>query len=250
MRRFLASLTLLLLAMCHLQAVAAEANVAVAANFSAPMKRIAQLFEADTGHALKLSFGSTGQFYTQIVNGAPFDMLLAADDETPALLEKNGHAVDRSRFTYATGRLALWSRTPDLVDGRNDVLVSGAFDKIAIANPRLSPYGAAAQAVLQKLKLTDKLSGKVLEAGNITQAFQFVASGNAQIGFVALSQIRENGRLREGSMWLVPEHMHDALRQDAVLLVRGKNNDAAQQLLAYLKTEKAREVMRAFAYTH
>lgn len=230
------------------KAHAAEVQVAVAANFTAPMKLVAQDFERDSGHKATLAFGATGQFYAQIRNGAPFAVLLAADDETPHRLEKEGFGIAGTRFTYATGRLVLWSRRPSYVDAQGEVLRSAPFNRIAIANPKLAPYGAAAMETLEKLGLRERILPKVVEGSNITQTFQFVASENAPLGFVALSQVFENGRIKEGSGWVVPTGMHALIRQDAVLLNPGKDNPAALALLKYLQTEKARALIRSFGY--
>jgi len=237
------------LAWCFsITALAAEVSVAVAANFTAPMKVIAQDFERDTGHRALLAFGATGQFYAQIRNGAPFEVFLAADDETPQKLENEGFGVAGSRFTYATGRLVLWSKKPGLVDPQGDVLRRLQFDKIAMSNPKLSPYGAAAVEALTRIGLHDRILAKAVEGSNITQTFQFVASGNADLGFVALSQVFENGRIKEGSAWVVPAAMHAPIRQDAVLLKPGRDNAAALALLKYLQTPKARATILSFGY--
>ena len=228
--------------------VAAELPVAVAANFSAPMQVIARDFERETGHRLALAFGSTGQLYAQIRHGAPFAVLLSADDETPRTLEREGLAVAGSRFTYATGRLVLWSPHAGGVDDRGDVLRHGAFDKLAIANPKLAPYGRAAVEVLDHLGLRQQVAPKLVEGASITQAFQFVASAGAQLGFVALSQVHQDGRIRAGSGWLVPVSMHTPIRQDAVLLNPGRHNGAAVALLKHLQSEKAQAVIRSFGY--
>ena len=228
--------------------MAGEVSVAAASNFTAPMKVIAQAFERDTGHKVILSFGATGQFYAQIKNGAPFAVLLAADDETPARLEREGVAVPGTRFTYATGKLVLWSKKADLVDDKGEVLKTGKFDKLALANPKLAPYGAAAMQVLEKLNLTKRLGPKLVEASNIGQTFQFVSSGNAALGFVALSQVFENGKLKEGSGWVVPSNLYSPIKQDAVLLTSGKANAAAQDLLQYLRSDKAKAIIVSFGY--
>lgn len=228
--------------------MAGEVSVAVASNFTAPMKVIAQAFERDTGHKVILSFGATGQFYAQIKNGAPFAVLLAADDETPARLEREGVAVTGTRFTYATGKLVLWSKKADLVDDKGEILKTGKFDKLALANPKLAPYGAAAMQVLEKLSLTKQLGPKLVEASNIGQTFQFVSSGNAALGFVALSQVFENGKLKEGSGWVVPSNLYSPIKQDAVLLTSGKANLAAQALLHYLRSDKAKAIIVSFGY--
>jgi molybdate transport system substrate-binding protein len=226
---------------------AAEVAVAVAANFTAPMQKIAPLFEADTGHKAVLAFGSTGRFYAQIRNGAPFHLLLAADDETPARLEKEGQGVPGTRATYAIGRLVLWSRQPGLVDDRGEVLRGGKFGKIALADPRLAPYGLAAVEALGKLGLLDTLRPKFVQGESIAQAYQYVATENAPLGFVAYSQVLSEGRL-QGSAWLVPAELHTPIRQDAIVLQSGKDNPAAAALLQYLRGEKARALIRSYGY--
>ena len=228
--------------------IAGEVSVAVASNFTAPMKIIAQAFERDTGHKVILSFGATGQFYAQIKNGAPFAVLLAADDETPARLEREGVAVPGTRFTYATGKVVLWSKKADLVDTNGEILKTGKFDRLALANPKLAPYGAAAMQILEKMNLTKQLGPKLVEASNIGQTFQFVSSGNAALGFVALSQVFENGKLKEGSGWVVPSNLYSPIKQDAVLLTSGKANVAAQALLQYLRRDKAKAIIVSFGY--
>lgn len=227
---------------------AAEVSVAVAANFTAPMQKIAAAFEQDTGHKTTLSFGSTGKFYAQIKNGAPFQVLLAADDETPARLDKEGLTVPATRFTYATGRLVLWSKQAGVVDDKAEVLRKGAFEHIAIADPKLAPYGAAAVDALTKLGLMQGLQTRVIQGGNIAQTYQFIATGNATLGFVALSQVMTDGHIGEGSAWLVPATLHRPIQQDAVVLATGKDNQAATALMAYLKGDKARAIIRSFGY--
>lgn len=227
---------------------AGEVQVAVAANFTAPMQQIAADFEKDTGHKAVLSFGATGKFYAQIVNGAPFEVFLAADDTTPARLEKEGHAVPGSRFTYAVGKLVLWSPKPDFVDARGNVLKGGNFNKVSIANPKTAPYGAAAVETLKKLNLLDAVQPKFVQGENISQTLQFVSTGNADLGFVALSQVFKDGKLNGGSAWIVPGEFHEPIHQDAAMLAKGKDNAAATALLAYLKGDKARAVIRSFGY--
>lgn len=229
-------------------ALAADVQVAVAANFTAPMKIIAAEFEKDTGHKAVLSFGATGKFYAQIRNGAPFEVFLAADEDTPAKLEREGAAVRGSRFTYATGRLALWSAQPGLVDAQGQVLKNGGFGKLAIAAPKLAPYGAAALETMTRLGVLAALQPRLVTGESIGQAFSFVATGNADLGFVALSQVLENGKLASGSAWIVPETLHSPIRQDAVLLTRGKDSPAARQLMVFLQSDKARAVIRAHGY--
>ncbi len=225
-----------------------DLQVAVAANFTAPARQIAAAFEQSTGHRVQLSFGATGRFYAQIKNGAPFEVLLAADAETPARLEAEGAAVAGSRFTYALGRLALWSASPGLVDPKGDVLRSGRFAHLALANPKLAPYGAAAVEALSALRLLEALQPKFVQGENIAQAHQFVASGNAEVGFVALSQIHADGKLGAGSAWIVPESLHRPIRQEAVLLRPGKGRPAAEAWLAFLKGRSAKAVVAAFGY--
>ncbi|SDM56164.1 molybdate ABC transporter substrate-binding protein [Polaromonas sp. JS666] len=241
-------LPVLCLALASAAALAEEIQVAVAANFTAPMKLIAADFEKDTGHKAVLTFGATGKFYAQISNGAPFEVFLAADDETPARLEKEGAAVNGSRFTYATGKLVLWSAQPGLVDAQGEVLKKGDFKRIAIAAPKLAPYGAAAVETMNKLGLQAALEPKLVQGESIGQAFSFVSTGNAELGFIALSQVYEGGKIKSGSAWIVPDKLHSPIRQDAVLLAKAKDSKAAAQLMAYLKTDKAKAVIRAFGY--
>lgn len=242
------ALPLLFAGMTVGSASADEVQVAVAANFTAPMKTIAADFEKTTGHKAALSFGATGKFYAQIKNGAPFDILLAADDETPAKLEKENLGVADSRFTYAIGKLVLWSAKPGFVDDQGEVLRKGGFEHIALASPKLAPYGAAAVEVMTRLGLMRALEPKFVQGENIAQTYQFVSTGNAELGFVALSQVYEGGKLKSGSGWIVPSAMHSPIRQDAVLLSRAKGNLAAEALLKYLKSDKARAVIKAYGY--
>lgn len=239
---------LLLIAFLAGPAYAAEVQVAVAANFTAPMQAIAAAFEKDTGHKALLAFGSTGKFYAQIKNGAPFQALLSADDETPKKLEGEGMAVPGTRFTYAIGRLALWSAKAGMVDGKGDVLKTGNYAHLAIASPKLAPYGAAAIEVLKHLGLLEAVQPKFVQGENIAQTWQFVASGNAELGFVALSQVMKDGKLSSGSAWIVPASLHIPIRQDAVILASGKGNPAAGALMSYLKSEKAKTIFRGFGY--
>ncbi len=249
MKILFASLLTLLSLCAQLQpACADEVRIAVAANFTAPMQKIAADFEKDTGHKTVLSFGASGKFYAQISNGAPFEIMLSADDETPAKLEKEGLGVPGSRFTYAIGKLVLWSPRSGLVDGQGAVLKGGGFNHLALANPRLAPYGAAAQETLQHLGVLDSLRPKIVLGENITQAYQFIATGNAELGFVALSQVKkENGEI-EGSHWLVPKNLYAPIRQDAVLLVKGKGNIAAQQFMKYLHGSRATAIISGYGY--
>ena len=225
-----------------------EVQVAVAANFTAPMQRIAAAFERDTGHKAVLAFGATGKFYAQIHNGAPFEILLAADDETPVKLEQEQQTVPGSRFTYATGKLVLWSAQAGYVDSGGKVLQSGQFAHLSIANPKAAPYGAAAVETLTKLNLYTRLQPKIVQGENISQAHQFVSTGNAELGFVALSQVWKDGKFSAGSGWTVPASLHAPIRQDAVVLAKGAGNEAARALAGYLKSDKARDIIRSFGY--
>jgi len=227
---------------------AAELQVAVAANFTAPMQKIAAAFEASTGHKAVLSFGSTGKFYAQIRNGAPFQLLLAADEQTPARLEEEGLTVPGTRFTYAIGRLVLWSAQPGVVDDKGEVLRKPGEARIAVADPKLAPYGAAAIQALTRLGLLQSLQARFVQGEDIAQTFQFVATGNAPLGFVALSQVMVDGRVAKGSAWVVPPQLHTPIRQDAVVLAKGKDNAAAAALVAFLKGDKARAIIRAYGY--
>jgi molybdate transport system substrate-binding protein len=234
-------------------AQAGEVTVAVAANFTAPMQQIAKAFEKDTGHKALLAFGATGKFYAQIKNGAPFAVLLAADDETPARLEKEGWVVASTRFTYATGRLALWSKQANRIDDKGEVLRSNNFEKlgihkIAVADPKLAPYGAAAMEVINKLGVQAHVMPKLVQGESIGQTYQFVSTENAQLGFVALSQISLDGRITQGSAWVVPQNLHTPLKQDAVLLNAGKDNPAAAALLKYLQSDTAKAIITRYGY--
>lgn len=225
-----------------------EVQIAVAANFTAPAKQIAADFEKATGHKAVLAFGATGKFYAQIRNGAPFEVLLSADDTTPAKLVAENAAVAGSAFTYATGRLVLWSAKPAVVDDKGEVLRKGGFDHVSIANPKLAPYGAAAVEALTALKLLDAIQPKFVQAENIAQAHQFIATGNALIGFVALSQVMKDGKISVGSAWVVPAHLHQPIRQDAVILDKGKGKAAAEAWLRFLKSDKARAIIKSYGY--
>lgn len=227
---------------------AAEVQVAVAANFTAPAQQIAGEFERKTGHKAVLSFGATGKFYAQISNGAPFEVFLAADDTTPARLDKEGGTVAGSRFTYAVGTLVLWSAKADFVDGKGDVLKSGKFNKLSIANPKTAPYGAAALETLTRLKVLTAVQPKFVQGENISQTLQFVHTGNADLGFVALSQVFKDGKLSSGSAWIVPGEMHEPIYQDAVILARGKDNPAAAAFLEFLKSPYAHAVIKSYGY--
>jgi len=247
--RFAPATLMSLLAVCTVgSAQADEVQVAVAANFTAPLQAIAADFEKDTGHKLIAAYGATGQFYAQIKNGAPFEVFLSADDSTPQKLENEGDTVKGSRFTYAIGTLALWSAKDGYVDNQGKVLSNNQYQHLAIANPKAAPYGLAATQVLARLGLTDQVKAKIAEGQNITQAYQFVSTGNAELGFVALSQVYKDGKVSGGSAWIVPADMHDPIKQDAVILNKGKDNPAAKALVDYLKGPKAAAVIKSYGY--
>ena len=246
--KFTTSLLALAAAVALNGAQADEVQVAVAANFTAPIQAIAKNFEKDTGHKLVAAYGATGQFYTQIKNGAPFEVFLAADDTTPAKLESENEIVKGSRFTYAVGTLALWSAKDGYVDGKGEVLKKNEYQHLSIANPKAAPYGLAATQVLDKLGLTDATKAKIVEGQSIAQAYQFVQTGNAELGFVALSQVYKDGKLTSGSAWIVPANLHEPIKQDAVILNKGKDNAAAKALMEYLKGPKAAAVIKSYGY--
>jgi len=230
-------------------ASADEALLAVATNFASVIERLEADFERSSSHHLTVATGSTGKLYAQVVNGAPFDVLLAADRHRPELLEREGHAVAGSRFTYAIGRLALWSPNPTGIgkSGR-ETLELGAFRKLAIANPDLAPYGVAARQTLEKLGLFERLSDRLVMGENIGQAYAMVATGNADLGFVALSYVL-SPRSVPGSHWEVPPCLYPRIDQDAVLLSHGADNQAARAFLDFLKRPDVRAVIRGFGYS-
>ncbi len=247
--RLLSTLAVLLCAvLAHASVLAGEARVAVAANFAEPIKAIAAVLEKTTGHTLKISTGASGAFYTQIRNGAPFDVFLSADNERPEMLEKDGLIQPGTRFTYATGKLVLWSARAGRVDDQGAVLKAADLGKVAFANPRTAPYGAAAVQVMDKLGLKHALTPRLVQGESIGQTFNFVKTGNADVGFVALSQVLSGGRLKEGSMWVIPQANHDPIRQDAVLLKRGADNEAAKALLQLLRSPNIRDLIRSYGY--
>jgi molybdate transport system substrate-binding protein len=217
----------------------------VAANFTEPAKEIAGRFKARTGHDATLSFGSSGQFYAQIANGAPFEVFLSADRERPEKAEADGLAVAGSRFTYAVGRLVLFSKTPGLVDAKGAVLKAGKFNKIAIADPKTAPYGVAAVETMKKLVVYERLAPKLVQGTSITQAYQFVDTGAAELGFVALSQVIA---VKGGSRWIVPAADHTPIDQQAALLKTGAGNAAATAFMAFLKGAEAKAIVRKYGY--
>ncbi len=228
---------------------AGEAQVAVAANFVIPLRELSEDFSRQSGHTLRISAGATGKLYAQIVHGAPFEVFLSADSSTPERLEKEGRIVVGSRYTYAIGRLVLWSGQAGVVDAAGEILTTGVFRHLALANPKTAPYGAAAVEVLKARGLYEQLQSKFVIGENIAQTHQFVASRNAEFGFVAQSQVWQGSKLTGGSAWLVPAELHAPIRQDAVLLKRGENNAAARAFLDYLRSDAARRLIAAYGYT-
>lgn len=238
----------LLAVVTHTSVLSAEAQVAVAANFAEPIKAIAAILEKTTGHTIKVTLGSTGKLYAHIKNGAPFDALLSADTATPEKLEKEGLCQPGSRFTYATGKLVLWSAKAGRVDDKGRVLTAANLGKVAYANPKVAPYGAATVQTIDKLGLTSALTPKLVQGESIGQAFTFVSTGNADVGFVALSQVLEGGKLKSGSLWVVPQNLYDPLRQDAVVLNKSAANEAAQALMKLLKSPQIKDLIRSYGY--
>ncbi len=225
-------------------AFAGSANVAVAANFTEPVKEIAAAFKSRTGHELVLSFGSSGQFYTQITQDAPFEVFLSADSARPKKLADDGLGMKDSVFTYAIGKLVLWSKSPGVVKGE-ETLKDARFAKVSICNPVAAPYGAAAVETMQALKVDAELKPKLVEGANITQAYQFVQTGNAEVGFVALSQVIND---KDGSRWLVPQNLYKPITQDAVLLKKGEANAAARAFVDFLKSPESRAIIEKYGY--
>jgi molybdate transport system substrate-binding protein len=229
-------------------ALAGEAQVAVAANFAEPMRAIAAVLQKTTGHTLKVTLGATGNLYAQIRNGAPFDVLLAADTKTPEKLEAEGLSQPGSRFTYATGKLVLWSADPSRVDAQGNILKSPNLGKVAYANPRIAPYGAAAAQVMDRMGITAALSPRLVQGESIGQTFHFVYTGNADVGFVAMSQVLEGGKLKSGSMWVIPQNLYDPIAQGVVVLQRASGNEAAQALVTLLKSPNIKALIRSYGY--
>ena len=230
-------------------AFAGEVTVAVASNFLSPFKQLVPEFERESGHHVRTVSGSTGKLYAQILHGAPFDVFLAADSARPRRLEKDGQAVAGTRFTYAQGKIVLWSADPKRIgtDGKN-ILHRRNFRHLALANPKTAPYGKAAVTALQRLNLWEALSPVIVRGENIGQTFQFVATGNAEIGLVALSQVMDPRLTIKGSQWRVPEDLYDAIDQDAVLLTHGQSNPAARALLRFLQSDRARRIIQLYGY--
>ncbi|MCP3671613.1 MAG: molybdate ABC transporter substrate-binding protein [Gammaproteobacteria bacterium] len=226
-------------------AKADEIRVAVSSNFTETIKSIGTLFEKNTGHKVSLIFGSTGKHYAQIKNGAPFHAFFAADTRRPELLEKEQIALPKSRFTYAVGKVVLWSPKTGYVNGDNQVLKQGKFRHIAIANPKLAPYGQAAQEILQTQGIWENLQKRVVRGENIGQTFQFVKSSNAELGFIAYSQIKRPGQPMTGSVWVIPQSLYSPINQQAVLL---KENPTARAFLEFVRSKPAVEIIQAYGY--
>ena len=227
---------------------AETATIAIASNFGEVARHLVDEFESISGHDLTLVMGASGRFYAQISNGAPFDAFLSADSDKPAELIESGLALSDSVFTYAIGRLALWSNDETLVKDNASALSISGSHKIAYANPRLAPYGKAALEVIKALSLFNVLEGKLVQGENIAQTYQFVFTGNADLGFVALSQILQGGTLGSGSAWVIPKSLHSPIRQNAVLLARARDNLAANEFMRFLKMPASRSIIRSYGY--
>ena len=245
MKYFLVATCLLLTAA---SAHAGQVHVAVASNFVPALELVAKKFEASSGHRLTVSSGSSGKLYAQIKNGAPFDVLLSADAERPQKLEEDHLAIAGTRFTYALGRLALWSARADMVDGEGQVLTQGQFKHLAIANPKTAPYGEAALETLRKMGILDALQARLVQGENIGQTFQFVASGNAELGLVSLAQVRAAQGKFQGSYWVVPQTLHQPIAQQAVLLAKGRDNPVAGEFLKFLTGKDAHAIIESLGY--
>ncbi|WP_373001519.1 molybdate ABC transporter substrate-binding protein [Marinobacter sp.] len=243
----LRALALLLSGIATTGAVAGEVSIGVAANFTDTTRELAEQFEAETGHRVSASFGSTGKLYAQIRNGAPFDVFMAADERRPALIEKEGLGVPGSRFTYARGKLVLWSPTPNAFEKAKDYLAQQPFARLSMANPKTAPYGLAARQVLEHLGHWEALQAKLVRGESIAQAFQFVVSRNAQAGFLALSQV-ESWSDDEGTLWHVPQAYYQPIDQQAILLERGAGKEAATAWMDFLKSETATAIIRGYGY--
>ena len=222
--------------------------VAVASNFTLPMRAIAERFEAETGHDLELAFGSSGRFVAQIRNGAPFQVFLSADQDRVSALIESGHAQQSTRFTYATGTLVLWTLNSEIDVSQAQALQAGDFNRLALANPDLAPYGRAAVEVLENLNLVDATHSRWVQGENIAQAYQFVATGNADVGFVAASQVTDGGEILRGNGWPVPQRLHEPINQDAVLLSTANDCQACSELLEFLRSETSRDIIRNAGY--
>jgi molybdate transport system substrate-binding protein len=227
--------------------IAAEVHVAVASNFVAPLEKIANAFAEETGHTLIISSGSTGNLFAQIMNGAGYEVFLSADEEHPKKIAAEKKGSPESIFSYAIGKIVLWSPSSTLIDHKGRFLEKMTFQHLSMANPKLAPYGKASEEVLKKKGLWEKVQKKLVIGENINQAHQFVASGNAELGFVAYSQILTDGK-PQGSYWIPPQDFYQPLHQDVILLEKGKNSDAAKSFLTFLKNKKARDIIKSSGY--
>lgn len=245
MKKFLLALVLGVLAVTP--ALAEQVLVAVAANFIGPFREVAMEFEKTTGHTVQIASGSSGNFYSQIKNGAPFDVFFSADNERPKLLEDEGLGVKGNRFTYAIGRLVLWGPDSTLVKGQ-DTLRSASFKRLAIANPKTAPYGVAAMQAMQKLEVWESVQPRIVMGESLGQTMGFIESGNAELGFVALSQVLDPKIKGTGSRWDVPVNLHEPIQQDVVLLVKGKDNPAAKALMEFMGGPQARTIIERYGY--
>lgn len=245
MKKFLLSLVFCFLAVTA--ALAEQALVAVAANFIGPFREVATEFEKTTGHTVQTASGASGAFFTQIKNGAPFDVFFSADNERPKLLEDEGLGVKGSRFTYAIGRLVLWSPDPSLVKGE-DTLRSASFKRLAIANPKTAPYGVAAMQAMQKLGVWESLQPRIVMGESLGQTMGFIESGNAELGFLALSQVLDPKIKGTGGRWDVPSNLHEPIQQDVVLLEKGKDNPAAKALMEFMGKPQATAIIERYGY--
>lgn len=239
---------LVLLGLASSPVYSGEVSVAVTSDFSAPMERIVALFQKESGHTVKVSLGASGKLYMQTKGGSSFDIFLSADEAIPKRLVQEGQAVGSSRFVYAIGKLVLWSDQPGFVDAKGAVLNKGNFTKLAIADPKVSPYGLAAKETLEKLIMWNAMQEKLIKGENITQTYQLAANENAELAFVSLSQIMRDDKISEGSWWLVPSELHNPIRQSAVMLASAKDKIAAQAFLEFLKSNKAAAIIRGFGY--
>jgi molybdate transport system substrate-binding protein len=250
LKQFKDGLVLSILLSYSIYANAATVLVAVASNFTKPMTEIADAFTKATGHEASLSFGSSGKFVAQIENGAPFEVFLSADEKNPKKLEESGTGVANTRFTYAIGKLVLWSAMPGFVDDQGQILTKGGFNHIALADSKLAPYGIAAEETMTSMGVLDKLQPLFVLGENISQTQQFISTGNAELGFIALSQVLDIvGKINAGSAWIVPDNLHSPIRQDAILLKKGEPNPAATALLTFMKSTEAQTLIRNYGYT-
>lgn len=249
---FVRQLSACILLSASLNIYAEKTTVAVASNFTAAMKSLVVEFEKQSGHEVEVAYGSSGRLYAQIKNGAPFHAFFSADQKKPEQLEADKLSVSDSRFTYAEGALALWTNKAALQDKPLDMLKENAFNKLAIANPRLAPYGFAAVEVLQHLDLYENTKAKWVEGENIAQTYQFVSTGNADLGFVALSQVISQQKNKvdqqQNTTWTVPQNLHTPIKQDALLLIKGKDNSAARALLDFIRSDQGKEIIQSMGY--